>query len=317
MITTSRGDPDVAASLLEAAAARHGILCRSELHAIGWTDARIARYRQGGSLVRLAPGVYRVGGAPATTESEVLGAVLVHGAYTIASHRTAAWLWGLPGFGRPGRIELMRRSATNNHRAGVIIHRTKNLASHHHAVVRGVPVTSLPRTLFDLAGSVAPAHVERAVEAALRMPHCTIGALHRILAELGRRGREGTTTMRSILADRDHAYAATESELDLIGRAVVAPIAGIEWQVEMADDRGYIRRVDGLHRVGRLVIEWDGAAFHDTPRQRQLDDAGDARLRALGLDVVRFGWHDVTAAPEAVRAEVARRLRPAPAPYRA
>jgi very-short-patch-repair endonuclease len=111
--------------------------------------------------------------------------------------------------------------------------------------------------------------------------------------------------MRAVLSERGRGYVPTESELDLLGRAVVAPVGGFEWQVQMSDERGYIRRVDGLHRRGRLVIELDGAEFHDTAHQRRLDAEGDARLRALGLDVVRFRWADVTLRPAVVRRAVA------------
>jgi hypothetical protein len=100
----------------------------------------------------------------------------------------------------------------------------------------------------------------------------------------------------------------TESELDALGRAVVASVSGLEWQVELSDERGYIRRVDGLHRTARLVIEWDGAEHHDRPQQRALDAEGDARLRRLGLDVVRYRWGDVTGTPDRVLAEVAGRV---------
>jgi hypothetical protein len=110
--------------------------------------------------------------------------------------------------------------------------------------------------------------------------------------------------MRAVLVERGLDYVPTESELDLLGRAVLAPIEGFEWQVSLSDERGYIRRVDGLHRLGRLVIEWDGAAFHDLADQRRLDDEGDARLRSLGLEVLRFRWPEVARRPAEVRSAV-------------
>ena len=151
------------------------------------------------------------------------------------------------------------------------------------------------------------------MEAAIRTPACTIGALHRVVEDLGGRGRPGTAAMRAVLLDRGRTYVPTESELDLLGRAVVAPIEGIEWQVELSDERGYIRRVDGLHRAAGLVIEWDGAEFHDRPDQRRLDAEGDERLRRLGLEVVRFRWADVTLRPAEVRRSVAERTSPSAA----
>jgi very-short-patch-repair endonuclease len=85
---------------------------------------------------------------------------------------------------------------------------------------------------------------------------------------------------------------------------VVASISGIDWQVEVSDERGYIRRVDGMHRGSGLVIEWDRAAFHDGDAQRALDEDGDRRLGLLGLRVVRYRWADVTSDAARVRHEV-------------
>lgn len=100
--------------------------------------------------------------------------------------------------------------------------------------------------------------------------------------------------MREVLEAKGIDYVPTESELDEVGRAVLAGVGGIEWQVEMSDEQGYIRRVDGLHRTARLVVEFDGAAFHDPPEQATLDRSGDARLDAMGYAVRRLRWVDVT-----------------------
>lgn len=284
---------------------RHGLLITDDLLAaqVGPTEA--ARWLASGRLVRQARGVYRVGGCPWTRQASILAAVLVHGSHTWASHRTAAWLWGLPGFGPPGRVELTRISVLSNQRSAATVHRTTRMLDHHHGMLDAIPVTSLPRTVFDLAGSLGVQPLGRVAECALRTRNCTIGALYRTVEELGGRGRRGTVAMRSILAERGAHYVPTESELDLLGRAVVDAIPGIEWQVSLGDEQGYIRRVDGLHRLGRLVIEWDGAQFHDSFEQRALDAANDRKLEGLGFRVVRYRWSDVTTRPAEVRREVA------------
>lgn len=292
---------------------RYGLLTTDDLAHAGIAEREVRRWIALGRIEVEARGVFRIGGCPTTTEAAVLAAILSGGSSAWASHRTAAWLWGLPGFGRPGRVELVRLHPTSNQRSSATVHRTTSMPDHHVTLRRGIPATSLARTAFDLASLVGGTHLDRTVEAAIRTPWCTVGALYRVVEELGGRGRPGTAAMREVLAERGRSYVPTESELDLLGRAVVASIGGIEWQVEMSDEQGYIRRVDGLHRAGRLVIEWDGAEFHDRPDQRRLDAEGDARLRALGLEVVRFRWHDVTARPSDVRRTVAALVAPSTA----
>jgi hypothetical protein len=300
------GSSPVGRALAAAAERRHGLLTVDDLHAAGLDGKGIHRWLMAGRLVAMARGVYRVGGAPPSPASWVLAAVLVHGARTWASHRTAAWWWGVPGFGRPGRVELTRDADRSNGRAGAIVHRTGSMPSHHHTVRDAIPVTTLSRTMFDLAGCVGPFQLDRAVEWALRTPWCSIGGLHRVTEELGGRGRTGTKAMRTQLHARGRDYVPTESELDVLGRAVVASIPGIDWQVEVCDERGYIRRVDGIHRGSGLIIEWDGAEFHDGDAQRALDEEGDRRLALLGLRVVRYRWVDVTEGADRVRAELRR-----------
>ncbi len=295
-------------TLASIAERRYGLLTTVDLLGAGVGRREIGRWVADGRLVREARSVYRVAGCPTSVEGSIAAAILVHGDGTWASHRTAAWLAGLPGFGRPGRVELTRLATASAARSAALVHRTSLLPPHHVTTVRGLPSTTVARTLFDLAGDVGELLLRRAVEVALRGRSCTIGGLYRVTEELSGRGRSGSTTMRAVLAERGRGYVPTESELDLLGRAVVAGIPGIEWQVEVSDEQGYIRRVDGFHRGGGLVIEWDGASFHDSPEQRALDDANDRRLRALGLEVLRYRWPHVTRRGPALRAEVLRLL---------
>lgn len=172
-------------------------------------------------------------------------------------------------------------------------------------------MTTLSRTLFDMAGVVGPRMLDPMVEAALRTSNCTIGSLHRVLEDLESSGRSGVRSLRRVLHRRGRDYVPTESELDVLGRRAVAGIDGIEWQVELSDEQGYVRRVDGFHRDSGLVIEWDGAEFHDRTRQRELDAVQDHRLHAMGLAVLRFRWHGVVGEPDSVRAAVLRHVEAA------
>lgn len=292
------------ASLLESARSRHGLIRTDELVAAGASPRTVARWVASGRFESVGHGVLRAGGAPPTFEGTVLAAVLVFDDETWASHRTAAALWGIPGFPADGRVELLRRIRLSNQRSAAVVHRSRRILPHHVTVRRSVPVTSLPRTLFDLAARTPSKRLDRAVEAALRTRWCTVASLHRVLYDLGGRGRPGTARMREVLDARGVGYVPTESELDLVGRALLSGVDDIEWQVEMSDEQGYIRRVDGLHRPSGLVIEWDGAAFHSSPSQRALDRDGDRRLAAIGCPVARYGWHDVTRDGDRVLAEV-------------
>lgn len=285
----------------------HGIVTRDDLHAGGLSPRQVARWTDDGRLVPMAYGVFRLGGVPPSFEAEVLAAVKVFPDETWASHHTAARLWGIGVAGREPRIELTRPTLLSGQRSVARIHRSTTLGPHHLTSLRGIPVTTPARTLFDLARTTGPTRLGRAVTRATRDDLCTVGSLYRVLFDLGGRGRPGTRRMRQVLDEKGIEYVPTESELDDIGRALLGDISGLAWQVEMSDEQGYIRRVDGLHQAARVVVEFDGAAFHEhDPEQVALDGAGDARLGAMGYRVERLRWADVTRHAEATRTRVGR-----------
>lgn len=295
--------------LMDHVSERHGVVTRAELIGADLSETQVDRLTASGRLVIAGVGVFRVAGAPDSFEGRVLSAILGTESEVWASHRTAARLWGIrvPGPDRP--MEVSRPYGLSARRGGLRVHRTTYLPEHHRTMVRQIPVTTAARTLFDLARSTSPHLLDRAVEEALRDRLCSVGALHRVLAELGGRGRPGTRRMRSILEHRDIDYIPTASELEAVGRAVLGAIPGIEWEVNMSDEQGYIRRVDAMVRSARVVIEFDGVTYHGQPTDVAHDNAGDARLIAAGYVVLRFGWIDLTSRPESVRATVDRLVK--------
>lgn len=292
-------------TLMHKAEATHGVVTFDELVAHGCSPARVKRMVESGQLVHVARSAYRVAGAPGTFTSRVAAVVESFGDHTWGARHTASRLWDLGLWGADQHIEVLRPYGLSATRAGVTVHRTRRLDAHHLAVVHGVPVTTPARTIFDLAASTGPNRLSRAVSTALHRDEvpCSIGALYRVLYDLGGRGRPGTRRMRQVLDRYDPGEPETESELDVLGRALLGHLPGIEWQVQMSDDQGYIRRVDGLLSDPRVVVELDGAQ-HRLPPQRELDRIGDERLEAQGFEVKRYEWADITRGGDAVVAEL-------------
>ena len=222
-------------------------------------------------------------GAPPTYESRVAAALSILGddGQAWGSHHSASRMWGLGIHGRDQRIEILRPKLLSAARGGVLVHRSTLIPPHHVTVLRGLPVTTPSRTLFDLARSTGPAALGRGITKAIQVRDipCSLPSLYRVLYDLGGRGRPGTRRFRQALDGRDLDEPPTESVLDEIGRALLRRVPGIRWQVELSDERGYIRRVDGLIDGIGLVLEFD-SIFHDDPQQRALDDENDRRLLA-------------------------------------
>lgn len=66
---------------------------------------------------------------------------------------------------------------------------------------------------------------------------------------------------------------------------------------------------DMLHRAARVVVEFDGSAYHDLPQVRARDRRRDADLASAGFLTLRFGWSDLRERPEWCRERVSAVVR--------
>lgn len=302
----------VMSPLLELAATQHGLLTRGQVTESGLTSRVIDGRLHSGEWVRVGKGVYRVAGAPVTWRQRLLAAVLVAGPGAVASHASAAALWGLPGF-REGPIHVVRPTARSRSAHIGVLHETDTLPRSQVRVVDGIPVASPERTLFDLCGHFRGrrARVARsAVANAIRLGLTTLGRLAGLVAELGVRGRAGTAGLRRVIAELDDGEPITESELEDLVVSVLAS-AGIpspKRQVTIGGTTAPIGRVDFLIPP-RVVIEADSRSWHGAWETREADLLRDAMLRPLGYEVIRTTWRMLTEHPEvfvaAVRAALA------------
>jgi hypothetical protein len=218
---------------------------------------------------------------------------------SLLSHRSAAALWGLiPSLDHWPDVTVAGRARA---RPRITVHRTGVLKRVDEATVDGIPVTSVARTLLDLA-AVAPYRLDRALEQAERLKLFDLRALNDVLRRS--RGRRGAGRLRQALALYE-PMPFTRSELEqrfvaLVRRAgVLAPamnafVAGQE--------------VDALWEAERLVVELDGYEFHRTRAAFERDRHRDTDLRLAGYDVIRLTWRQVVSQRHAVAALLRRRL---------
>lgn len=233
------------------------------------TMTMVRRRRESGRWQSRGYGVLALLGTPDSFDRRVIAAVLAAPCPAFASHRCAATLLGLPGYGE--RLELTVRRTSELRRPGLEAHRSNLLPDHHVTVVNCVPVTTVARTLFDLSAVVRPQRLARTVDTALARRMVTLMDLSGIARDLGVRGRRRSTAIRQILLDRGDDFAAPETEIeqefvDLIAGSVLPQP---DRQVTLGDSDGVIGRVDFLHRRARLVIETDGREHHTSLLDRQ------------------------------------------------
>jgi very-short-patch-repair endonuclease len=292
----------------EIAEAQHAVIGRWQLRAAGMSRAVAARAVEAGELEPFSRRVLRLVGSPRTDHQRLMAAVLDAGPGAVASHASAAWLLGLPGFGlRP--LEVSRpRTGPRWPSSLAVVHHPRLLPAAHVTCVRSIPVTTAERTLCDLAWSFHPRRVERAVDTALASRKADLARLWLVHGDLAARGRPGRAAMAAILEVRPPGYIAPESDLeDLFLR--VLRTHGVREPARQVDLGAgeWIGRVDFLYREARLVIELDGRLGHSSLLDRQHDAERDEALRAAGFDVARFTWADVVLHPY----RMLNRVRPA------
>lgn len=293
----------------EVAAPQYGILSAAQAAALGFTANAIRTRVDAGRWERVLPGVYRIAGAPERGRQAASAAVLWAGEDALVSHEAGAVLWGLDGV-VTRRVEVMVPYACTRRHPAVVVHRTKQLATVDRDLLHGIPITSVARTLVDLAGAVDAAVLEVALESALRQNLTTCPFVEWRLRELGGTGRTGTAVLRRLLEERGRGVAALESALE----AAV-------WRLLLGTDLPYPVRQHTVTVAGRLVrldfawpdvlvaVEADGYAFHRGRRAFVDDRARTAALVAAGWRVIPVTWDDIRDRPDDVVAHVRAALR--------
>jgi hypothetical protein len=250
--------------LIAAEAERHhGIVASHHFAELGVTDAQRAWLVRSGALIRERYGSYRVAGVPPSWKGDLLTAVWAGGTRARASHRSAAAIWDVPGGARRMQ-EVMCRQWRRARHEGLVVHETKLLDDFDVAVVDGIPVTSIERTILDLGAVRSPDVVERAMEAALRRELTTIDRLWGLLGRVGRRGRNGSGVLRSILDARCPEQKLTDSTPEVMmmqifrRRGLPAPVP----QFEIWHQGHLVARVDGALPQWRIAFEYESYQEH-------------------------------------------------------
>ncbi len=285
------------------AAGQHGVVSRRQLLAAGLTHATIGQRVRGGQLVRMHRGVYAVGHRELRSEGHWLAAVLACGRGAVLSHRDAAGLHEL----RPAnhrRIEVTTRGHPRAS-AAIAVHRTRVLDAEDVTTVAGIPVTTVARTLVDLAGAVPRDHLAKVVKEAERRRVFDLRAVEVAMARTSRRTGPGHRALREAVAE--HAALGLSASASVLEDAfhrllATARLPGPHKNVYL---EGF--RVDAHWPAHRLVVELDGWAHHHDRQAFQRDRERDAALTAAGHRVVRFTHAQVLQGPDRV-IETLRRL---------
>jgi len=156
----------------------------------------------------------------------------------------------------------------------------------------GIPVTTVPRTLLDLAAVLRPDQLERAIEQAEVLRLTDPLSLPVVLQRYP--GRRGTATLRRLLAGAQLGATVTRSTLEERFLAFVADtgLPRPEVNAWLRLDGEWIE-VDCLWRAERVALELDGHRVHGTRAAFERDRSRDRRLHVEGWTPVRITWRQL------------------------
>jgi very-short-patch-repair endonuclease len=234
-----------------------------------------------------------------------MAAVLSAGSGSVLSHRSAAALWALLA---PARIDPeVTVAGRAGSRPGIRIHRSA-LMEDEVAVVDDIPVTSLSRTLVDLASVVDRQRVEQAFNEAEVRGLTDRLSVPELLARRPR--RHGAAMLRSILAANSHLSGVTRKELERRFKRLLdeTDLPKPRRNADVAAG-GRFFEADCLWAREGLIVELDGRATHGTARAFERDRERDRLLTTEGWRVIRISWRQLDREPEAIVADLRRALR--------
>ena len=286
---------DLPRDRIVAESARDGVVGLKELGDHGVSDDAVHRSVKAGRLHPVLPGVYAVGHPTLSWRGRLRAALLWCGDEAVLSHTTAASLQ-----------ELLRSSSALVHvtipRGGrtsqrwVRVHHTRRLAEWERTELNGLAMTSIERTLVDIAGEVRQERLEQAVVRAERSGQLDWAALRRTA-----RGKPGTRKLHAVIAQFDPlAPAANEG----IERTFLRLIRKAKLPKPEVNVSLHNHEIDFLWREQKLVVELDSRQFHLTPTAFESDRKRDIHLQGLGYTVLRITHRRLQQEPAAVIREL-------------
>lgn len=308
-----RSDP--LEQLSRVARRQFGIVTTQQAVSAGIDDHRLASLLARGVLARRFRGVYAFRGAPDSREARWLAAQFAIGRSGALSHGTAAAAHGLPiDIDRhDGRIHVIVARSSRDVPAGVVVHESPNVEVAtvlRHGVLR---VTSVARTLCDVAGAMPDeASLRQNVAAAVRSGQVTPDDVRREV-ELRRRFA-GRAALRRVLEELSPLEVQARHELESLFLRVTTrggvPPTAMNHRVTDADGR--TRYLDAAWLPAGVYAELDSRRFHGTLVDWHDDQRRENAVSLAGFPIcLRFSWWDLQRHPELVIETIRRALPPA------
>jgi very-short-patch-repair endonuclease len=285
--------------------ARHdGVISRRQALTLGLTTAQVKRRATSGQWTRRQSGVYVLSGAPPSPRQDIQVALaaIPTGVTAMASHLTAAWLWGFVDEA-PEPAHLVVPQACRTPLRDAVVTRTSvlpRLQTRH-----GLPCTSALRTLIDCATVVPRQQLIDLVDRSTATRAISMGNIDRDLKRTSHASHlPGRSNLIRSFSERGVLGGPTPSVLESrAARLFNRPgLDDLKAEVVWGPNRDY--RLDYADPDARLAIEFDGFAWHSSPERKRRSERRRRRIGRANWLVLAYDWVEVTYEGEAVAKEI-------------
>lgn len=265
-----------------------GNVARRQLLVVGMSTGSIQHRLRIGELVTRYHGVYCQTPARQDPQALIAAAVLAGGPHAVASHGSAAWLWGfLSRYEPPPEITLSQGDRRPGH---ITAHRCPSLERRDISHQRGVPTTSAARTVLDLAPKLTRKTLTRLVQDQRHEGRLHLPALADVLQR--NPFHPGTKLLtRFVENPRNPTRSPLEDEL--------LPFL-VKYGLPLPQTNVYLhgREIDAYYPDYNLILELDGPEFHDDEDAFEDDRDRDAENLKHGLSTVRITTKRIRGTPD-------------------
>jgi very-short-patch-repair endonuclease len=267
----------------ELASRQFGVVARTQLRELGLGREAINFGIRIGRLHRLYRGVFAVGHRRISIAGWRMASVLTYGDDGVVSHRAAGAHWNL----RQSRAIEVTLPRTARPRQGLVLHRLP-LPADEVTVHKGIPVTTVPRTMFDLAADLGRRGVVTLIHEAGHQNLTDPLSLAHLVERYP--DRKGVAVVRAALEEYYAGAGITQNDFE-------------EAMFAFLEERGFPRpecnawvqvgdrwiKPDFVWRKQMVIVETDGGT-HRTPYGQRKDNARDRLAQANGWILMRVSW---------------------------
>jgi hypothetical protein len=275
------------------AGGQHGVIARWQLLAAGASRRWIANRLDKGNLIRVFPGVYRVGHAALSTEATYTAAVLACGDGAVLGGRAAAFLLGMIRGQAPAPGVHTR---TERQIAGIGTRRWRSMDPRDVTTWKGIPVTTPARTLVDLAESLSLDQLSRAMHQADVLHYTTPDHVEAVLQR--RPTSKGAAKLREVIhGDQGRILSKLE-------RAFIRLLKANHLPLPTTNRPAGGRFVDCRWPELKLTVELDSYRYHRSRHAWEQDRLRERQAYARGDQFRRYTWGDVVEHPRPTLSEL-------------